>query len=514
MQKNRIYVKPLYWGPLENGDNCTFLFGTTSNNKTIYMKIILRNYYRVPANYNLESLTDLLILDNNKKDILIRTSSNLDLPKLKQDSRLFSFLKPYDWIQVDQTQEFQDKYTKCAYELTTYEIYMRSVSIDLILTTKYLFWSISYITNPKLVSSNSVNRNVSPKRRDEPVRFNSMNSIPVDDKIYALYLTMITGNYKCTYLVSDRELNLDNVVCIKAKEETEIFAFFFDFVSLVLPDFLISFNSERELIPKMLKRMQHTEYICPLDFKVIGEPLDIIKRGSDAYFELLGINSIDMYNYITKFNPYLTESGNDMSFKDLVQSINICIDNKLSNPRSYQKKFCFKDQIDNITYLADYVIENNIIRQLYHTCNNLEITCQTLLSGSDDIISSGLSDNNKYKRRKSKIYKKGRSGVYLNCYLYMFYKLYQETMELSDSRITSEIGKKLRGSPPNIILSTYFSEHINRSSLKLIIKKELKPITELKSVLFLGKYYLISTEKLSIDKSWLQLIDRNITYTQ
>lgn len=513
MQKNKIYVKPLYWGPLENNDNSTFLFGTTSNNKTIYMKIILRNYYRVPSNFDLTLLSDLLILENERNSILIRTSSNLDLPKLKQDSRLFSFLKPYEWIQIDQTQEFQDKYTKCAYELTTYEIYMKSVSIDLILTTKYLFWSISYITNPKLVSSSSVNRNISPKRRDEPVRFNSMNSIPVDDKIYALYLTMITGNYKCTYLVSDRELNLDNVICIKAKEETEIFAFFFDFVSLVLPDFLISFNSERDLIPKMLKRMQHTEYICPLDFKIIGEPLDIIKKGSSTYFEFLGINSIDMYNYITKFNPYLTESGNDLSFKDLIQSINICIDNRLTTNRSYQKKFCFKDQIDNVTYLADYVIENNIVKQLYNTCNNLEITCQTLLSEPDDVVSSSLLIN-KYRRRKPKIYKKGRSGVYLNCYLYLFYKLYQEVMELSDSRITSEIGKKLRGSPPNIILSTYFSEHVNRSLLKTIVKKELKPIIDLKCILFLGKYYLISTEKLFIDKPWLQLIDRNITYTQ
>lgn len=580
MQRNKMYIKPIYWGDPDSDNSC-YLFGITSNNKTIYLKILMRYAYKITFNKDVNegNLTSILTLDHvkiierTKRNIIIRTSELIDpdkipgtIMRLEQSTlMLFNFIRPYDWMCVNEAFEFINKYTRCYYEMYAHEQYISIPDkIDVCLDEKYIFWSVSsYNLSNKLMTS-SMNATIPSRslRKDERGSDrNILGSTPRDSPkdlirfcedvkniIYSLYIIVYNNHNMMSYVITDRDIEsteVMNVKYIRVKSEEEIITWFFDIISLTLPDFLISFNSDHKLIPLIIERTISNECYSSTDFKVLGEPIDIYNRTSNIdrigsfkknCMEIHGVNNIDMYKYTNKFIPHMFDNisidsleNNKNIFHDLVTSKYISIDNKIMKeyPVNSNEDKMIKNNINQVLsenyqilyHLAEYVVRNNVINKMLMSCNNLGISFNTLLHNSSEDISSHVCnpyslDVKKKRKRTFKVYKKGKPGVYVGCQMYFFHKLYQNVMETSDSRSISDLGKKVRDAPPFVILSVYFSEYINRSSLKGKVMSELNGIINSKDVLYVGKYYIISYTKLDVKKTWLEKVNKTITYTQ
>lgn len=453
MQHNKIYVKPIYWSNIFEEESYCFLFGYTPNNRTVFIKVLLRNLYKItfaktPDNQMIENILSCanskLIPSKklNKKTILLSTSDYIKredykdvvdiTPMQRKLSLVFKVnnIRPYEWLYVLECNEFINKYTRCDHDLYMYEQYLTHTVDKIELEynlEKYLFWDAStYDPNndkakthksvesiriadiSKKTSSSSINSII-----DESRTFNFSRNV-FSKRIYSISIIIYTEYNVTSYVITDRDVDsveVSNVKYIKVKDENEIIKWMFNLISIYTPDYLISFNSDWYTIPFLIDRMIFNEYVNNIDYKVLDKPFMIKNLRLNDVFDkpvikntisIEGITLIDIYNYYNRFFPYLFESNINfdkdslIQFRDVLKDKNLFIGGKKYNlPSSYENKICMSNNKEDIFELLHEKM--SALRDISLIClnnnmmNNIKLTCNNLNILMSELLTSSIN---------------------------------------------------------------------------------------------------------------------------
>lgn len=528
MQCSKIFIKPVNL-TISHQDKSYNIFGYFPNGNTVFLKVLTKNVYKIVfdkkiSNKDLEFFNkfhEVEILSYSKNiaiiytnELIAKSDHIIDVMNISVDSDMFltiNNIELYEWIEVNEFYEIITIFTKCDYNLCCTSIVISQAKISHNIIEKCIYWSVNTLI-------------------DDSTKMQSMLNVKNYNKriIYAINMMIYSEFNIESYIITNQVIDVQkigNINYIYLKSEQGIIQWFFNIISIVLPDFLISFNCNDIIANRMIElNIKQT-----IDFKVLGQSLmieniessidhnNILKFNS---FKISGINNIDLYFWANKYIPHLFENISYESlryykdiFNDLISNKYFFIDNKFIKKSNYKidNKILKSDNKLKILSLIQenyeilrktttYCLNINLIDNLKLSCNKLKITIDSCLSRS--VVSLTERYFNRYSpfiikkldftKKTSKIFKKCKSNVYLNCHMYLLKNIY-------------DIEDNLLLAPPLMIITAYNSGYVKRSNK---FKKILNNLRDLKNVIYINSYYLISLDELNSECS------KNLEYTK
>lgn len=504
MQSNKIFIKPVDI-IFNTEDESYSVFGYLPNSSTVFLKILTKNIYKVVLNRRV-SQKDIDLVNTRYDCTILAIESNImilytnepipvgghisEVSKITIDVSTFlkvSDILPYHWIEVSETYELSNKVTFCDYNLCCTSVVVSKAIIKYKIPEKTIFWSVNTLLDDSTKSM---------------INIKNYN----ERSIYTINMIICTEFCSECYIITYQDIDIqkiNNINYIRLRNERELISWFFNIVSITYPDNLVSFDS----IDVLVSRMIHLQIDSSVDFKIIGQPLildevDVFDDKSKKIikfkkFVIKGISNIDLYLWAIKFKPYLFENipydsikyykdlfvdvtMNKYFFVDnkLVKKSTLKADNKILRSKDKGKTFLLlQENFEILKSIASYCASTCVIEEIKETCNKLQVTvddllikdCQMLI---DKYYSPFVKKKPEYKKKPLKIFKKGKQGVYLNCYMYLLDDLYNVDL------------------PGPLRVFGYHSGYVKRTDR---FKKLITELCNQKEVLFMNPWYLISS---------------------
>lgn len=557
-QRNRkyeLYIRPISWSTINPSAGAIkvnpFLvpsiqmFGYTSDGRSIYVSVPRKSTFVLKFAENIDdeiagNIKDILnptyvkVSTMDPRILIVRApelsptelTANSDFEEIatwieaQQDpyGELESFweateISPYEWIAIDKFIPLPGKYTSCDLNIISDESYIKSApDLDFPeIFPRLFFWDLETFASKPGEFPNSSNPN---------------------DFIFMVSIITVSSEGSNGYVIVKGDVNTDlinqdvrSMVLVRAKDEKDLIKQFFAIYSTFKPDRQIYYNGDMFDTPYLLDRLTIHDYIIPKITKILSlNPRTFYHQYSTPFgretartIDLPGTEIIDLLHYYRRFYPhfknhrldtvahnFLGEGKTDLTIDALMDAI------RTNNP-------------DKIAHVVDYSFVDSLrMYQLWDVttvqsrletvCNNLGISIDTILRASFDRIID-LSTYNidagsaiiGGKKDKPNHLKEAVKGIYRNVYLYDYSELYRQIMLSSEQPIASVLADRLEGAPPQLILSAFYSEYVDRTDLLPLLNGLLESVIGTKMVIALEPTIIRSIGPLNSD--WLNVLD-------
>lgn len=544
-----VYIRPVSWSidtpSVSPGKpNLSLLpfiqiFGYTSDGKTIYVRIPRESTFILKFNTIIDeniisNITDILDpLSIRKSDIDLNTIivrapelSPLDFTKdiatwidVKQDpyGEIESFweaqdIRPYDWIYIDRYKPIPGKYTSCELNIATGESNVLPVS-DIHSTNfnlRLFYWDIE---------------TYSSKLGEFPDASNP------DDVIFMISVITVSGDDVNSYIITTTNVTKQkDYQIIRAENEKDLLVKFFSLFQSFKPDKQIYYNGDMFDIPYLINRLRFLDMTLPKITKILSYVPQIITRSYPTpfgrelkpSFKLFDTETIDMLHYYRRFFPhfhnhrldtisnlYLEQGKYKLTIDDMMSAVKTQNSSLLNEVAMYS----YVDSL-RLKQLWDH---GSLQEHIDDICNNLRISSDKLLRESFDNILDLIAYNidpacSLMVGTKSMPThtKDATVGIYKNIYVYDYSQLYVTLMKESSQKLSQIMGERLEGSPPQLILSAFYSKYIDRQDLSLKVKSYLNSAINGGMVISIGPTLIKSVGEINLE--WLQLTQIISTY--
>ena len=508
-----LRIKPVAWSYVAPNPAIQ-IFGYTDNNKTVYLRFPAKSTYFVEfsvnepddeAIENLSVLTDSndIVFDPIGYNNVVKVRAFTELPGssveilnsigFKKDPYgiITSFLEhkkigPYDWLEINSYQPLFDKnYTMASLNISTTEeaihpITNKNILYNLpIIEEKLMFFDIeTYSSRPGEFTNSSV----------------------PDDRIFMISILISYKGEVENYILSTEKV-LERAIQNKEANveifnaEVDLIRMFYSIIDTTNPDKLISYNGYSYDIPYIIKRSRLLKIELPKFSKIRSfQPyIRMIKINSIFGEErvediiLPGLEKIDLVDYYRKTNPYYPNYKLDSIANAIlgqgktglpISRMMEIVKNKDSVSMAKVVDYSY---IDSLRLLQLYK-QDQIAEMLEELTSNLAVTNETFLRESfKDILEKTIYNIDPFwVYRTSDIdIKRPRTyiptpGFYSQLFVYDYTNLYLEIMQTSSNELVNELGRRLEGSPPGLILEAFYSRFVYSDELYNIFKGELE----------------------------------------
>lgn len=555
----RLFVRPIYWSSVNPDANALKtnpalfpsidIFGYTSDERTIYIRIPRKSTFILKFS---EEIDESLVSDFNdilnpsyiklssldSKVIIIRApelspmelidNSNYEglatWIEAKQDpygsveslweSREIS---PYEWLTISKYVPLPGKYTSCDFNIRTDEDYISSVNNSDIkfpnITPRLLFWNVeSYISGSENFPTSS-----NPNNYIAAISLSTISKEGVNK-----YLLV-----KTPYEEFDKIPSLNSVVIVKFNNEKDLLCNFFAIYKAFKPDMQISYGSDMFDMPYLIDRLNIYNFDIPKISKIItSTPRVTFHRYSVPFGSQLartiiipGTEIIDLIHYCQRFYPYF----NNHSPTAINKYINYNNDNnKYINYNNDDNKSVtlIKNSFNKNIKISKLWNIDNIQNKLETVCHNIKISINVLLrSNYENIVDravynidagSAITTSTKGKYDTPGHLREATKGIYRNVYTYDYSELYRQIMLLSEQPMVNILANRLKGAPPKLIFTAFYSIYVDKTKLIPLLNNALEILLVTNMVIALEPFLVKSVGPFTVD--WVKLLNISPCY--
>lgn len=300
-----------------------------------------------------------------------------------------------------------------------------------------------------------------------------------NDEIFAVSIRTESEEVNEYVIITKPVGPMDDVVVISAANERDLLTKFFALFVTFSPDYHCHFNGDVFDLPYLLERARVCKFDVPYLSRVRAVPMDIITceiptpYGTKAIptLSIPGIESVDVLHYSRAFYPHLPNhrldtmakhmvgvGKYDLSIADMMEAVRSNDSAKLTEVVKYS--------IGDVRVLSDTWGAMDGENVLLSVSNKLRVSIDTLLRSPHlieaiifSLDSGDLKDRN-YHNSILTHTREAQPGVYRKIYTSDYSELYAIAMQSSSDPITAELGRRLVGSPPNLIFAVFHSRFV------------------------------------------------------
>ncbi len=555
---HRLFIRPVAWSTINTNHSATKsdilnsieIFGYTLEGTSIYVRIPRKSTFILKFSQEIDddiitNIVDVLnpsVISKSEIDpsiLIVRANElspfdlvdNPDFESLSTwiDSQQDPFgeieslwqtreIGPYEWIMIDKFSPLPGKYTSSDLNIKTEEDHIFPLD-DLklpFIPWKSFLWDLETFSSKIGEFPDSSN----------PEDFIALVSLFTSDINGVNGYVIIKGDVNSD-LVNQRT---QNMILIKASDETDLFNKFFALYKTFKPDKQIYHNGDSFDMPYLIERLRINKYEIPSISKINGLKPKVITHTYPTSFgqetnptmQLPGTEIIDLVHFFRKFYPHLKNHKLDTISKEFIGEgkTGLTIDEMMIAIRT-------KD-VDKLAKVVDYsyvdslrmyqLLEHNQIQQTLETvCNNLGVSINTLLRlNYEEIIDHAVYNIDpgsciaKGKYSSPNNLREATKGVYQNVYIYDYSELYRIIMLNSKQYPAAILADRLEGAPPKLILTAFYSSYVDRTELLPTLNAVLSNLLG-SGIIIALESYLIRTIG-PIESEWLVEVDKAPCY--
>lgn len=542
----QLFVKPYSWSSINPGvtalkSNPSLspsiqFFGYTSDNKSIYVRFPRKSTFILKFT---EAVDDEIA--SNISDILSPTSitgSGLDptiliirAPEISpfeftsneesatwiavsQDpyGELVSLwetldIGPYQWLQIDDYAAIPGKYTSCDMNIRTSEDNISGFEdiINMpIINHRLFFWDIETFS----------------KSNEFPDALNP------DDYIFMISVITVINNDYTGYVIIKGDVNEDlltrnDMVIIKATDESDLINKFFTIYNNFGPDRQIYYNGDSFDMPYLLDRTKLNKIKIPNISKILSLTPTVSRHSYPSPFgrefaktlNLPGTEIIDLLHYYRLFYPYLKnhrldtvsrkfigEGKTDLTIDEMMHTVRTNDINKLAKVVDYSYIDSFR--------MYELWTETNVKDNIETLCNNLGLDDNIILRSSlEEVITRAVYNIDAGSALLKGQYdnplhlKEAVKGIYRNVYVYDYSEIYRQIMITSEQLIAMKLAERLQGAPSKLITTAFYSGYVDRKEILLILNNLLNDVLKTGLIIAIEPFIVRSIGPL--DLPWL-----------
>ena len=156
--------------------------------------------------------------------------------------------------------------------------------------------------------------------------------------------------------------------------------------------------------------------------------------------------------------------------------------------------------------------ETSVDFNLETVCNRLGITIPNLLHNRPSTIIDQVMyniDAGAYLQSgiesRPNFLKAATPGIYHDVFIYDYSKLYRLLMKKSSNHSIKVFARRLKGSPPNVILKAFYSKYVDRSELQTLLDQEINRLKSTNMIISIEGTIVKAVGPIEI--SWTTLVD-------
>jgi hypothetical protein len=505
------------------------MFGYTNRHQTIYIRIPRNSTFILKFNQGIDdeliaNMIDILnpiTIKTSQSDstIMIVRGPEISPFDLTQDDEsaelatwqechqdpygeLQSFwainqISPYDWLTIHRYRPLSKKYTNSDLDIIASETDIRpTTNSDLIrsdiitelptITPRLFFWDIETFASRKDEFPNA----------NEMGDFIFMISIITTDRSglnsYVIVKGSITEDLIQRRLAEKYGGNIPFIL-IRTDTERELLDRFFILYQTHRPDRQVYYNGDMFDMPYLLDRLSINGMDIPQMSKVLGLPLRPSKQKILTPFGMVdastinipGTEIVDLLYFYRRFYPhfrnhkldtistsFIGEGKTDLSIDEMMDAI------RTDDPEK-QVRVVDYSFIDSLR-MQQLWEQTKVESKMEKVCNRLGISINNLLHHRyEQIIDHAMYNIDEGARlnmgasEKPTYLQVGAKGIYHNVYVYDYTELYRQLMLRSSQSTVKSLAKRLKGAPPSLIMTAFFSGYVDRSRLLQVLLEEI-----------------------------------------
>lgn len=533
----KLFIKPISWSSVNQTidvikknyglGSCIEIFGYTSDGRTVYVRLPRRSTFiltfaeevddnMIDGIYEIFNAISIKKSQLDNKILIVRAPelSPIQLTANPYFEELATWIEskqdpygdleslweareigPYEWITINKFVPLPGKYTDCDLNLTADETNIESIPLMEIelpeIFPKLFFWHINIAVNNYGEFPNSINS------KD----YISMISIITVSKEKTNSYVIVNGDIMCS---------AKDMVIIRVKDEKDLISQFFGLYSTFNPDRQIYYNGDMLDMPYLLDRAILNNYIIPPISKILSgdacitqhEYITPFGNENSQTIKSPGVEIIDLIHYYRRFYPYFNnyqlETVSNKNIHELIYD-DIYKIHKLWNIDDIQERL--ENICNNLGVSIDTILHKNFEEIIDRACFNIDVGTAVI---------GGSKERPKHLRDAIR-------GIYRNVYIYDYSELYRLLMINSNQQIASILGNRLEGAPPSLIMTAFYSRHIDRTDLSSSLKNILDEVIGKKTVISLESTIIKSiaplvTANTGCYTGWLKLLNNIPSY--